>query len=336
MRIAVTGACGLLGTAVIERAQQRNHRVVAVDKDPAVRGLLHVSTHQVDICDRTALSAALHDVDAVVHTASLVDLHLGRPQRLLDVNVHGAQNVVAACRSAGVPALVHMSSAEVIAGDEPLRGATESQLYPSEHLTYYGETKQRGEQAVLGAADGSLGTCAMRSFGIFGEGDNTVVPSYLSRLVGNRVAQVGDGAGRTDTVYAPNLAHALLLAAEQLAPDAPWSGSAFHVTDHEPVNMQVFLRQVTEPLGIDFIDRFVVPRRAVDLAASIYELRYRAMPHERFAYPRLTRHSTKLAFDDYWLDRSKLAETLGYEPVVTRDQAVSRTQTWIADTFAAS
>lgn len=151
MLIGVTGALGLLGSAVVREATDREHGVVAIDRRPGD------GVTQADITDLGVITEAFDGLDAVVHTASLIDLHLGEPAALDRVNVDGAKNVVAACRSNGITRLVHMSSAEVICGAEPVRGLTEQQAsYPTTHLTHYGVTKQRGEEVVLNAADDQL------------------------------------------------------------------------------------------------------------------------------------------------------------------------------------
>ena len=335
MRIAITGSCGLLGSATVRQATQRGHEVVAIDRDFANVDQLWgdaapVATMVADMADADALGQAVAGAEAVIHTASLVDLHLGRPARLFDTNVTGVENLIAACRASKIGRLVHMSSAEVITGPTPLRNITEADAtYPDDQLTYYGETKQAGEELVLAAADATLGTCVFRTYGLFGEGDNNVVPLYRSKLVFNTATFIGDMSARTDVIYAGNLAHALVLAAEQLEPSSPWSGSAFHATDHEPVHIQSFLAELMEPLGVRLIKRFRMPRSLAERAARAGEVLFERTGSERFAYPKLTSHSLRLAVDDYWLDASKLYETLGYRPPFTRAEAMERTRAWL-------
>lgn len=338
MQIAVTGGLGLLGSAVVDRLVDRGHTPVVVDRavdlsKPTLSGSGdQVEQRRADVRDGNALIEALSGADGVIHTASLIDLHLGQPATLHQVNVTGAQNVVEACRHNGIPRLVHMSSAEVITGREPLRGVTEDDAsYPDPQLTYYGLTKQGGEEAVLGAADVDLGTCAMRTFGLFGVGDNTVVPMYLSTLVGKSIIALGDLSSRSDMVFAPNLAHALVLAAEQLTPDVDWSGSPFHVTDHDPVNIQQFLIDLVSPLGYRLVDRVRLPEAAARILASAYETRFRLTGWERFARPPLTTHKLILGLGDYWLDRTRVEQVLDYQPPYTRPEAVAATQEWLID-----
>lgn len=338
MKIGVTGGLGLLGSAVVACLTERGHTPVVIDRvvaetpehAPAAAGVRHI---QADVCAPDQLDHAFRGLDAVIHTASLIDLHLGQPSTLFDVNVTGARNVVDACRRAGIPRLVHMSSAEVISGQEPCRGVDEDQAaFPDQQLTYYGETKLAGETAVLEAADDRLGTCAMRGYGLYGVGDNTVVPIFLRTLPGRTVIPIGDLTARTDMVFAPNMAFSLVLAAEQLEPGSSWSGTPFHITDHETVNVQRFLADLVVPLGYRSTNRVRLPKPVAWSIALAYERRYRLTGMERFARPVLTTHKLRLSTVDYWLDSSRARAVLGYEPPFSRADAITRTQEWLLAT----
>lgn len=332
MRIAVTGSVGMLGRAVADLAVARDHEVVGIDRrtpDPADTSpdFEHVTA---DICEKGSLRSPFARCDAVIHTASLVDLHLGRPTILDDVNVLGVEHVLEAARSCDVGRVVHMSSAEVITGRTPLRGVTEADAtYPDEHLTHYGRTKQFGEERVLAAAGDELGTVAMRTYGIYGPRDRTVVRQYLRRMPSKRIAFLGDLSERTDLIFAENLAHAMVLAAEQLEPDSEWSGSAMHVSDGDPLNLQRFMAELVSPLGYTTVERPRVPYKVAYSVASAAEARFARAPSDRLAYPPLTRHSLLLATGNYWVDSSRIREVLGYVPPVDRADAVAITQEWL-------
>lgn len=335
MKIGVTGGNGLLGGAAVRGLVDRGHDAVSIDLVERLDHIGGIEQRVADVRSPQQLHRAVRGLDAVIHTASLIDLHLGRPAALREVNVLGAQNVIDACRRNGVGRLVHMSSAEVITGTTPLRGVTEADAsYPAQHLTYYGVTKQAGEEAVLAAADESLGTCAMRTFGLFGPGDNTVVPMFLASMPTKRIMTMGNRSAKTDVVHAPNLAHGLVLAAERLEPGLDWSGTPFHVTDHEPVNIQTFLATLVEPFGYQRLDRPTIPRRVVSAVARFYERRYQLTRSERFARPVLTDHRLRLTLDDYWLDSSRATDILGYHPPVSRDAAIESTRAWLEELLA--
>ncbi|MEM7340231.1 MAG: NAD-dependent epimerase/dehydratase family protein [Actinomycetota bacterium] len=339
MRVLVTGGIGMLGAAAIRALLHRGHDAISVDIRPRSVDMPVIPHYEVDIADAAGVEGvfAAERIDAVIHTASLVDLHLGQPARLRQVNVDGTRNLLHACRRHNAARFVYVSSAEAIAGTEPLVAVTEAEAaYPYPHLTYYGVTKQAAEELVLVANSDDLATCALRTFGLFGPGDRTVVPRFLHTLPTRTVRLIGDGLRRgplatTDVVYADNYAHALVLAVEQLEPAKAWAGTPLHVTDGIPVNIQRFLADLVQPLGYDLDERRYVPRWLVERVADVFAARYRTVPLERFARPPVSRHMIRLALDDYYLDATRIRRELGYEPPVDRATAVKATQAWLQD-----
>lgn len=328
MRVAVTGGSGLLGAPAVTTLLDRGHEVTSFDIDPSSRH--PAETRIVDIRDRERLITQLAGFDAVVHTASIVDLHLGTPTNLDEINVAGARNVVGACKANGIGRLCYVSSAEAITGMAPIRRLAENEaIYPRPHLSHYGATKEQAERLILEANGPNLATCATRTYGLFGEGDRTVVPLYLQRLPTKKIRLIGRANARTDVVYAPNVAHALALLVEKIDPSVSWAGTAFHLTDAETVNIQRFLADLVAPLGYRLDDRWSIPPVIAESAAQLSEVRYRLTGAERWARPSLTNHRLRLALVDCHLDSSRARSELGYRPPFDRATAIERTQEWL-------
>jgi nucleoside-diphosphate-sugar epimerase len=115
--VAVTGASGNLGTALLRRltapeAGVAEVRGLARRQPPDVAPYDGVRWHQADLGDpesESSVAGFLDGVDAVVHLAWA--LQPGRqPEDLHRVNVEGTRRVVRAAGEAGVSHLVHMSS----------------------------------------------------------------------------------------------------------------------------------------------------------------------------------------------------------------------------------
>jgi NADH dehydrogenase len=96
MRIAVTGALGLVGGAVAASAAALGHEVVGISRRTGV-----------DVADAAAVAAAVAGCDAIVHCAG-INREIGR-QTYERVHVEAARNVVAAARAAGVRRIVLVS-----------------------------------------------------------------------------------------------------------------------------------------------------------------------------------------------------------------------------------
>jgi nucleoside-diphosphate-sugar epimerase len=113
MRIAITGASGNIGTALLRRLSGSGHELVGVARRiPTGEPYRGVSWHSVDLAESdavTALGAALDGVDTVVHLAwGFQPSH--NVDYLYRLGVGGTAAVLQAARTAGVRHLIHMSS----------------------------------------------------------------------------------------------------------------------------------------------------------------------------------------------------------------------------------
>jgi len=146
--VAIIGAGGLVGSAVIERlfADRRGiETLVAVDvrETPSERRRAGVAYETCDVRDPKLKDLlARHRVEAVVHLASIVTPPKGlkggpaaEHALAFDVDVNGTRNVLDACEAAGVAHLVltssgaaygfHADNAEWLREEHPLRGNEE-------------------------------------------------------------------------------------------------------------------------------------------------------------------------------------------------------------------
>ena len=135
LRILVTGAKGMLGTALLP-VLDRRHRVWGLD------------VQECDIRDAGAVSAVLHtrQPDLVIHLAAYtnVDGCESNPQIANETNATGTRNVAAACAQVGA-AMLYVSTDYVFDGtqNDPYR---EDDL--PNPLNVYGKSKLMGEQHV--------------------------------------------------------------------------------------------------------------------------------------------------------------------------------------------
>lgn len=119
IRVAVTGATGLLGGYLIRGLLQRGARPIAVVRNPRLAeplGSLGVEVRSADLADVRALARAFTGVDCVIANAALVSLKPHPFSRYLDVNVEGTIHVFEAMRIAGIQRAIQISTVGIYRG----------------------------------------------------------------------------------------------------------------------------------------------------------------------------------------------------------------------------
>lgn len=107
MNIALIGATGYVGSALLKEAVARGHHVTALVSTPAkVPAGAQITAVQADVLDADALAGQLAGVDAVISAFS------GHAQAdVLGYYLEGMRAIIAAAKHAGVPRLLVVGGA---------------------------------------------------------------------------------------------------------------------------------------------------------------------------------------------------------------------------------
>jgi len=228
MRIAVTGATGNVGTALVRALMSHGHEVVGIARRPPGQDSPYAGAtwHAIDLTDADAgprMVSAFTGVDAVVHLVwGFQPTHDADYLHRLDVG--GSKSVVAACVAAGVPQLVHQSSLGVYspapADDRPVdeswarRGISSSPY--SRHKAAVEQIldaveAERPELTVTRTRPSLIGQRAAASALL-----RYAIPSLVPAAALKRVPLLPvDGRLRLQLVHADDVATAIRLAVEQ-------------------------------------------------------------------------------------------------------------------------
>ena len=321
-RCLVTGGCGYLGRALVARLLDAGCQVTTLDlaaagPDPRVE---HTSG---DLRDYDTMAAPFDAVSTVFHSAALiatVEERFAQPalrRAAYAVNVVGTDNVLRASRAAGVGALVHVSSFNVVM-DHPIEDGDESLPYATQAPDLYSRTKIAAERAVL-AADivQGLRTVAIRPAGIWGPGrGGMMLDAMVAELAkGTFKATIGDGQTPLDSVHVENVVDAALLAASALhTRPSDVGGQAYFVTDGERFDAMEWFRPLVEGLGHAF-PKLRVPGALMLRVATGLELAHRLGA----PVPTITRRSIRNLTEGAHFSIERARRDLGYEPRFRRE-----------------
>jgi UDP-glucose 4-epimerase len=116
MKIAVTGAGGRVGRAVVELALASGHTVVRIDRRPDGPDSPDSQFVQIDLQDYPALTAALSGCDTLVHLAALTGPGLFPDHVVHNNNVVSSYNALRAAAEVGIGRVCQASSVNAIGG----------------------------------------------------------------------------------------------------------------------------------------------------------------------------------------------------------------------------
>jgi nucleoside-diphosphate-sugar epimerase len=324
MKAVVTGGGGFVGAALCRRLKDLGHDVTALGRRPhAELSAEGIRTAIQDLAApqaEAALAAVFSGAQCVFHTAAHVKMW-GPREAFVRGNLLATQNVIAACRAAGVARLVFTSSPSVVATDHDLRGIDESQPYPARYKAFYPETKAAAERAVLDAHGHGLKTLALRPHLIFGPGDTNLVPTILKRARAGRLVQVGDGTNLVDLTLIHDCVAAHVLAAEALDARPTAGGRAYFISQGTPVRLWEWIGRVLALHGLPPVRRRLSAATAQFLA-TMAEGAWRTFGLT--SDPPLTRFLTEEMATDHYFDISAARRELGFDPSCTVWEATER------------
>ena len=282
MRVAVTGAAGFVGGAVVAAARARGWAV-----HPLTRREWDLTTGPLP--DPPAVDAVVHCAARLVDTA-VTDA--ADPGPVWAANLHGTRHVAASFPGAR---LVHVSTSSVYDAAVPTVRAREEEAPVARYGTTYAASKAAAERLLVGRPD----TVVLRPHAVYGPGDRTLLPRVLAAVRG-RTLVVPGSAGALHTLTAVGtLAEAALLA-------CTGPPGVYNVGDAAPVALGDALAALLAERGLDVRVRFLPPRPA-HLLAGLAPLRRRG----------LTRYAIEHLGAERTLDLTAARTRLGLAPAPT-------------------
>ncbi len=313
----VTGGSGFIGGALIERLRDESWDVRALARsagsEERVRAL-GAEPVSGDLEDRSALAEGAEGCEVAFHAAAKVE-DWGDPEEFERLNVQGTQNVLDACRGAGVRRVVHVGTEAALMAGSPLVNVDETAPLRPDSPALYSSSKAKAELRVRAANADGLETVVIRPRFVWGAGDTTLMPALTEMVRAGRFRWVGGGRHLTATTHVDNTVEGLWLGATR----AP-AGGVYFVTDGDPVVFRDFVSRMLATQGVTADDKSV-PAGVAGAAAVAAERIWRLT--RRPGNPPLTRFAVWVSSQECTIDISRAEKELGYRPVISREQGLA-------------
>ena len=337
----VTGACGFVGSHLVESLASRGWNVTATDLDRSARGIYYeheISGDRTDKPQHSYVSEIIKEsesrfisaditepdtlkqvfdqpYDVVFHTASLYD-YFAEWEALYSVNVEGGRNVGELAASNDVGHFIHWSTLGVCGGASPERDKPIKESAPYNPHNRYGKSKMKQEEVLLSIQENqNLPLTVIRPAPIYGPRHMYGVYHLLLLYRKIGTALIFPIFPESKQLKFPCVhIHDLIQAALYVHQNRDQTvGEIYHVTS-EPIKQDDLIEFIANSLGLP-IRRFPLPwplykliaGRLVQLAALL-EQRAR----EKKMAPKFPASMATYLKSDFWYTSEKLKKT-GFE-----------------------
>jgi CDP-glucose 4,6-dehydratase len=306
----VTGATGLVGSALVDRLVEAGADVTCLVRDWVPQSELvrkgfleRVKVARGDVREQDTLERVLgeYETDTVIHLAAqtIVGVANRNPVSTFDSNIRGTWALLEACRRSPRVKQIVLASSDKAYGEHEVLPYDENAALQGRHP--YDVSKSCSDligQAYAVTYD--LPVAITRCGNFYGPGDlnwNRIVPGTIrSVLRGQRPIIRSDGNYIRDYFYVEDGAAAYMLLAEKQAGDPALKGQAFNFSNEIQVTVLDLVRKI-----LSLMDSELEP---------------------------LIENSATGEIRRQYLSADKARARLGWKPLFTLDQGLERTIEW--------
>ncbi|MCR6497945.1 NAD(P)-dependent oxidoreductase [Shinella sp. CPCC 101442] len=319
MRVLVTGATGFLGGRLIRHLGARGFDTLALGRDERRCNALReagFATVRADLSHPVLhLASVFSEVDAVVHCAAL-SAPWGPLAAFRAANVEGTRNALDLADMLGARRFVNISSPTVYFEMKDKTDVAETAPLPRP-VNAYARTKAEAEQLVL--ARETLGPVNLRPRGIYGAGEETLLPRLVAAARRGPLPLLRAGAAAIDLTHVDDVVAAIEAA---LTAGPAISGETFNISGGEMVKVREVVEHVCGKLAV-LLRWKTVPFRPALMAVRLAELASLARPTPR--EPLVTPYTLGLFAFRQSLDISKACRMLDWQPRISLGQGLAMT-----------
>ncbi len=310
-RVLVTGACGFIGSHLVERLVEMGAKVRAfvfynsfnhwgwLDSLPEEK-LQKIEVFAGDVRDLPCVKRAMEGVKVVFHLAALIGIPYSyiAPESYVDTNVKGTLNILQAGRERGVAKIIHTSTSEVYGTAQyvPM-----DEKHPLQGQSPYSASKIAAD--VLAQSfhlSFGLPVAICRPFNTFGprQSARAIIPTVLIQgMAGKSRIRLGNTQTTRDFNYVSDTVEGFI----RIAESREAVGQVINIGSGQEIAITSLLKKVSEVLGRDI---------------RVNKDRERVRPSSSEVF-RLC------------ADNTKAREILGWKPKVRLEEGLRRTAEWL-------
>ncbi|MBL0925647.1 MAG: NAD-dependent epimerase/dehydratase family protein [Sphingomonadaceae bacterium] len=308
--IFVTGGSGYVGRNLIRRFVADGHIVHALarsESSAAAVAALGAIARSGDMLNLSSLADAMTGCDVLVHAAA--DTRHGAYEAGQDeANLHGAHNVFAVARSAGIDRAIHISTEAVLLTGAPLINADETMPIPKRHAGSYSRSKAMAEREALSFNSDIMDVIVVRPRFVWGRDDTTALPQLIEAAQTGKLVWIGGGKYLTSTTHIDNLAEGVTLALSKGR-----GGEVYFITDGAPHVFRDFVSVLLTEAG-QVPPTKSVPRWLIKIVVALGD-KAENWTRGRVKAPLPTQQYATVGVE-VTLSGDKAMRELGYRPIV--------------------
>lgn len=324
-RILVTGASGFIGANLVRNLKERGAEVrVLIRHSADPRNLLpegEVQRLSGNLRNPDSVNKAVAGCDEVFHVAADYRLWAADPNEIYETNVRGTENLLKACKMAGVKKIVYTSTVGTIGLKNQPQPCNELTPHdPGQFRGHYKKSKWEAEQIALKYAQEGLPLVIVNPSAPIGPMDHKPTPTgriIVDFLRGNMPAYVNTGL---------NFIHVKDVVAGQIAAAEKGRVGERYILGNKNLTLIDFLKLISSLTGKP-VPKLRIPYSIAWLAGCINTLYADYVTHQR---PQIEMEAVEMSRYMMFFDSSKAIHELGL-PQSPLEEAVEDAVRWYKD-----
>ncbi len=311
-KVLVTGGSGFLGAVLVRQLVERGDSCRVFDLLDDAGRPEQAEFIQGDIRNFDAVRRACEGMDIVHHNVALVPI-AKNDKAFTAVNLGGTDNLLRACKEAGVKKVVYTSSSAIfgVPDSNPVTEATAP--HPGEA---YGQAKWEAEKLCLEQVKQGLDVSVVRPRTILGPGRLGIFGILFEWIRnGQNVPVLGKGDNRFQFVHVEDLARACMLAGDQASP------AVFNCGTDRFGTMRELLEAVCRHAGTG--SRIAQLPRGITLSIMRVTSRLGLSP--------LAEYHAMMYGQSMWFDISAAQSKLQWQPKYSNEEMILESYRWYVD-----